>query len=105
MVTDAEKQILLDFQRAKYAFNAFPEVDKARATYIEETENLKKITDPVIAELVRRMFQEWLKDVTPDSCSTNVARGEDIMLAEKELYEMTFQFGDNTLPNATNLIQ
>ncbi len=105
MVTDAEKQILLDFQGAKYAFDAFPEVDKARSVYEEAKENLKKVTDPVIAELVRRMSQEWTKDITPTSCSLNVKRGEDIILAEKELYELTWLFGDNTIPNETDKIQ
>jgi hypothetical protein len=105
MISNVEKQLLLDFQRAYYAFGVFPEVDKARTEYLEKKGNLKKITDPVIAKLVRRMNQEWLKDVTPDSCSLNTERAEDIMSAEKELYDITWQYGDNTLPNATDMIQ
>jgi len=104
MVTDTEKKLLLDYQRARFAFNAFP-VEAARNAYNGAKENLKKISEPVIAELVRRMSQEWTKDITPTSCSMNVERGEDIMLAEKELYELTWQFGDNTIPNETDKIQ
>ncbi len=104
MVTDTEKKLLLDYQRARFAFDAFP-VEAARNAYQGAKENLKKISEPVIAELVRRMFQEWLKDVTPDSCSTNVERAEDIIMSENELYEMTWQYGDNTIPNETDKIQ
>jgi hypothetical protein len=104
MVTDAEKKLLLEYQRAKFAFDAFPSVDNARTAYFEAKENLKKIKDPVVAELVRRMSQDWTKDVTPDSCSLNVERAEDIMSAEKELYDLSFQFGDNT-PSETDKIQ
>jgi hypothetical protein len=103
-MTDTEKEILLDFQRARFAFDAFP-VEAARNAYNEAKENLKKISDPAIAELVRRMSQEWTKDITPDSCSTNVERAEDIISAENELYEMTWQYGDNTIPNETDKIQ
>jgi|SRR6266446_5353188 len=103
MITDSEKEFLLNFQRASFALNVF-NIEAVRTAYHEAKENLRQIKEPVVAELVRRMSQEWLKDVTPDSCSTNVERGEDIMLAEKELYEMTFQFGDNT-PNETDKIQ
>jgi hypothetical protein len=105
MISDVEKQLLLDFQRAYYAYRVFPEVDKARTEYFEKKENLKKTTDPVIAELVRRMFQEFTKDVTPTSCSTNVGRALDIFTAEDELYAMTWHYGDNTVPNATDMIQ
>ncbi len=104
-MTDTEKEILLDFQRAHFAYALFPEVDKARKAYQGAKENLRKISDPVIAELVRRMSQEWTKDVTPTSCSLNVERAEDIMSAEKELYELTWQYGDNTIPNETDKIQ
>ncbi len=103
MVTDSEKEILLAFQRASFAFNAF-NVEAARTAYLEAKENLKKISEPVIAELVRRMSQEWLKDVTPDSCSLNVEHAEDIIFAENKLYDLTWQYGDN-IPNETNLIQ
>jgi len=107
MITNTEKQLLLDFQRARFALDAFSEVDKARSVYEQAKENLKKITDPVAAELVRRMSQERTYDVTPDSCSINVERAEDILFAEKALYEMTWQYGDNTNPNgtATGMIQ
>jgi hypothetical protein len=50
------------------------------------------------------MSQEWTYDVTPDSRGLNTERGDDIMLAEKELYQLTFQFGDNT-PSETDNIQ
>jgi hypothetical protein len=105
VITDVEKQILLDFQRAHYAFSIFPEVAKVRTAYFEAKESLKKITAPVVAELARRMSQEWLYDETPDSRSINRERADDIMSAEKELYGMTWQYGDNTIPNATDTIQ
>jgi hypothetical protein len=104
MVSDAEKKLLLEYQRAKFAFDALPTVDDARTAYIATEEALKKITDPAIVELVRRMSQEWTYDVTPDSRGLNTERGDDIMLAEKELYELTFQFGDN-IPHETDKIQ
>jgi hypothetical protein len=50
------------------------------------------------------MSQEWLKVVTATSCSTDVERAKDIIFAEKELYELTFQFGDN-IPSASDLKQ
>ena len=105
MVSNVEKQILLDFQRAHYAFSIFPEADKARTAYFEAKESLKKIAAPMVAELVRRMSQEWLCDETPDSRGINRERADDIMSAEKELYGMTWQYGDNTIPNATDKIQ
>lgn len=105
MISDTEKKLLLDFQRAYYAFKAFPDVDKARTNYFGKKESLKKITDPKVAELVRRMLQEHIKDVTPDSCSTNKERALDIFSAEDELYALTWHFGDNTVPNATDMIQ
>ena len=82
-------------------------MDKARTAYLEAMENLRKIADPTIAEVVRRTHQEWLKDVTTDSCSLNVERAEDILFAEKALYEMSWEYGDNTNPNgtATGMIQ
>ena len=104
-VSENDRKLLLEYQRARYAFDAFPEVEKARGVYEQAKENLKQIKEPTIAELVRRLSQEWTKDVTPDSCSINVARAEDIIFAEKDLYEMTWQYGDNTIPNETDKIQ
>jgi hypothetical protein len=109
-LSENDRRVLLEFQRAKFAFNAFPEVDKARTTYVEEKENLKTITDPAIAELVRRVSQEWLYDETYEDgrCvarGINRERADDISDAEKELYELSFQFGDNTIPNETDKIQ
>lgn len=82
MAIDTEKQILLDYQRAYYACTLFPSVEKARNIYLETRESLKNITDPVIAELVRRMFEP-----TADT------------EAETELYRLSWQYGDNTMMN------
>jgi hypothetical protein len=108
-ITDTDKNLLLDFQRAKFAYNAFSTLDEVRSAYEKAVEALKQIKEPAIAELVRRMSQEWLTDEKYVrgrlvSRSMNIERGEDILLAEKELYELSFQFGDNT-PSETDKIQ
>ena len=108
-VSENDRKLLLDFQRASFAFSVF-NCEAARTAYLEANENLKQIKEPAIAELVRRMSQEWIHDEVYSrgrlvSRGINKERGEDITLAEKELYELTFQFGDNTIPNETNLIQ
>ena len=89
MITDTEKQLLLDFQRARYAYTLFS-VDKARAVYLEARENLKKITDPEIAKLVRQIFDE--------SASA-------ILDAEAELYLSSWKYGDNTMMNGNEAVQ
>jgi hypothetical protein len=103
-LSDEERAILLEFQKRRFALD-FYVCEDSRSRFEQAKENLKKITEPTIAELVRRMSQEWIKDVTPTSCSLNVERAKDIITAENELYELTFKFGDNTVPNETNVIQ
>ena len=89
MITDAEKQLLLDFQRARYAYALFS-ADKARDVYLEARENLKKITDPEVAKLVRQIFEE--------SASA-------ILDAETELYLSSWKYGDNTMMNGNETAQ
>jgi hypothetical protein len=103
-VSENDRTLLLEFQRALFAFDAFPSVDNAHNAYNDAKDNLKKVVEPAIAELVRRMSQEWTYHETPDSRCLNQERGNNIMLVEKELYEMTFQLGDN-LPSETDKIQ
>jgi hypothetical protein len=103
-LSEKEVDLLLQFQRAKFEFDVrcseCVQTDKSRAAYEASKEGLNTITDPKVAELVRKMNQEWLTVVTPTSVSTDVARGEEIMFAEKELYELTYEYGD-TSPNAS----
>jgi hypothetical protein len=103
-VSENDRTLLLEYQRARFAFDVFPSVDEARNAYDKAKENLKGIKEATIAELVRRMFQEWTQVVTADSCDMDMDCARDIVLAEKELYELTFQFGDN-IPSESGLIQ
>jgi hypothetical protein len=107
-LSEKEIALLLEFQRAKFEFDARTsggvQTDESRAAYESAKKNLKAVTNPEIAELVRKMSQEWLTVVTPTSVSMDVARAEEIVFAEKELFELTYKYGD-VFPNVNDLKQ
>jgi hypothetical protein len=96
-LSEKEVDLLLQFQRAKFEFDVrcseCVQTDKSRAAYEASKEGLNTITDPKVGELVRKMNQ-------PISVSTDAARAKEIIFAEKELYELTYKYGD-TSPNAS----
>jgi hypothetical protein len=102
-LSDIDRAILLDFQRAHFAFTEYPGV--AAAAYYQARRDLKLIREPVIKELVRRMFQEWTFDRTSESYGLNPERAADIMSAEAELYNLSFTFGNNCLPKGQTHVQ
>ena len=98
-----DRTLLLEFQKARFALGAFPQ--QAHAAYTEAKEKLKKISAPALADLIRRTTQEVVHTVTPDSSAPSIELLNDISDAENELYELSFQFGNNTGRNETDKIQ
>lgn len=113
-LSEKEIGLLLQFQSAKFEYDIRSSegvlTEKSREAYASAKENLKTITDPHVAKLVRKMNQPWLvreeKDATGKVISRDhdPARSDEIMLAEKELYELTYKYGD-TSPSASDLKQ
>lgn len=95
-LSETEKNILLDFQRARFAYYAFMSVQKANDVYLQARKDLSLIREPSIAALVRKMR---IKSSVPPTSEAGrkqaVKEIDDAVAAEKELYELSFQFGDN----------
>jgi hypothetical protein len=103
-LTQNEIDLLLAFQRAKFAHQGFYGVRAAKIAFDQASENLKQIKDPVVAKLVEKFLKPNPTKKTRTGFSPSMKIAEESMLAEKELYEMSFQFGDN-IPTASEQIQ
>jgi hypothetical protein len=95
VVSERDIELLLNFQKARYAFHAFHDVPAAVTAYHEALKQLKGIKQPALAALVKRMtFEAVGVPETEEEQKQATKEVDDAMAAEAELYRLSFYFGD-----------
>jgi len=95
VVTPQDIQILLNFQRARYAMFPFNANKEIITRYFEARQALKNIKQPHLAALVGKMMPKSHDVPTTEEESAAVAKEvEEMGAAEDELYRISFYFGD-----------
>jgi hypothetical protein len=95
VVTPRDIEILMNFQKARFGFLAFHNLESAVATYHRALKDLQGIKQPALASLVKRMtFESTSVPQTEEEHRQVVKEVDAAMAAEAELYRLSFYFGD-----------